>query len=438
VPSFPVNPNRQTGSLPVVTSPQPAKPQETASAAAQPAPVTEPVAAPPGDTNTTRTAFPEAGFDPSAGFSMPRAAAPASPTAPAADPVDLSPLSQPLRVSYEDFKAQLKADPKVEFIEIDRRDLNKGLSDFLKQYQDLLTQNPELLQKLQESEIGRDLLAALDHAAKGALSTDDIIKLQTFAVASGVDISHANSANGIDGDYGPRTHAGLQEAFSKLLSSPDQALESLKTAAPQATTYAQTARRSYEETGDAYIPGQSRTYDAPPEPGSQPATPGVSDPVPTSSGQLGQDIAAAARRTASTFRNPKTGAIPSIGYCMGGVRTTLDSMGIRLRAPGGGYLQSAKDADDVLRRNFSDKFDEVKLSPNDPQFANKLRNFPPGTIFVWEANPDPSTHSRGGGFKHGHIEVALGGGKAASDHIQNVTTNANGRYGSVSIFVPKA
>lgn len=340
-----------------------------------------------------------------------------------------------LKEPYNTLQQSLKSNPNIGYFELDRKSVNAGLSKFLAGFQTELANRPELRQKLEQSPLGRDLLAALDNAAKGQLSTEDILKLQTFVVASGGDIRHANSSTGIDGDYGPRTHEGLQKAFSQLLADPDAVVQGLadesRESIQKAYTGANNRRQALNESGDAYIPGQSRTVDD--------TAPGVdlgSSPMPVA-GANGREIADAARRTASSFRNPKTGAIPSVGFCMGGVRTALDSIGIQLRAPGGGYIQSAKDADEAIMRQYGDRFQKMELDPNDPNFASRMRSLPAGAIVVWEANPDPSTHSRGGGFKHGHISVALGNGYEASDHIQPQITNANGRYGRPTIFIPR-
>lgn len=349
---------------------------------------------------------PEASFDPDAG-------------------TNFDPKSQPtsaLREPYQSLSYRLNANPNINYIELDRSDLNQGLSEHLNQFNQLLNDNPGLREKLQQSEVGSQLLSALENAKNGFLNTEDILNIQTFVVASGVDISHPNSSTGIDGDYGPKTHAGLTAAFDKLLNQPDAAFSQLQEGIPQATEYANTRRAAYAESGDAYVHGQSRTTVAP-----------ANYDMPTQTGDLGAAISSAARRNASNMG--------TVGYCMKGVRTSLDSIsdstGIKLRMPNGSNIQSAYMAADVIRDNYSDRFEEVSFNANDPQSMAQLRNLPPGAIVVWGNNPDPSTHSRGGGWKHGHISIALGGGMEASDHVQQQITNRNGKYGSCTVFIPK-
>ncbi len=61
------------------------------------------------------------------------------------------------------------------------------------------------------------------------------------------------------------------------------------------------------------------------------------------------------------------------------------------------------------------------------QYPNKtdLKNLPAGAIVVWGKN---------GAHPHGHISIALGDGREASDHIANQYTNSGGGY---HIFMPK-
>ncbi|MGV3523916.1 MAG: hypothetical protein ACO1RX_06795 [Candidatus Sericytochromatia bacterium] len=367
-------------------------------------------------------------FDPAAGFQIPEID-----TLAAVLPADAPPH---LTEDFNSLKQRLNANPRVEYIEIDRRDLNTGLSAFLTQFRDQLAQNPALREQLAQTGVGRDLLETLENAAKGRLSTDDVIKLQTFLVAGGADISHKHSPSGIDGDYGPRTHAGLQRVFAQLLQSPATVTERVSDpqseSVQRATAGARERREALAESEDDYRPSSSRSYDTPTAsgvPGFQP---------PASSGPLGDQIADAARRVVPGLRNPKTGRVPSIGYCMYGVRRTMDSIenstGIRLRQPNGANIVSAKDADAAITRQFSDRFERVEINPND---YNQLRNLPAGAIVVWGANPDRSTWERGGGWKHGHISIALGNGMEASDHIQAQITNRNGKYGSCVVFLPR-
>lgn len=61
------------------------------------------------------------------------------------------------------------------------------------------------------------------------------------------------------------------------------------------------------------------------------------------------------------------------------------------------------------------------------QYPNKtdLKNLPAGAIVIWGKND---------AHPHGHISIALGDGREASDHIANQYTNSGGGY---HIFMPK-
>lgn len=61
------------------------------------------------------------------------------------------------------------------------------------------------------------------------------------------------------------------------------------------------------------------------------------------------------------------------------------------------------------------------------QYPNKsdLKNLPAGAIVIWGRND---------AHPHGHISIALGDGREASDHIANQYTNSGGGY---HIFMPK-
>ncbi|MCA9777398.1 MAG: hypothetical protein KC800_11795, partial [Candidatus Eremiobacteraeota bacterium] len=65
------------------------------------------------------------------------------------------------------------------------------------------------------------------------------------------------------------------------------------------------------------------------------------------------------------------------------------------------------------------KVKEVNVSPQD------FKKLPAGAIVVWD---------KGAGHEHGHISVALGNGKEASDVIRDQITN----YGTKPrVFIPK-
>jgi hypothetical protein len=109
----------------------------------------------------------------------------------------------------------------------------------------------------------------------------------------------------------------------------------------------------------------------------------------------GRTLAAAAEKEAK--------AEGTTGWCYRGVSRALKSIGVSATG------ESAYMAADQLARN--PKFKEVSV-PND-----KLSSLPPGAVVVWNKGP---------GHQHGHISVALGDGREASDHVQKQISNLNG------------
>ncbi|MGE4203104.1 MAG: hypothetical protein AB7J86_20800 [Vulcanimicrobiota bacterium] len=98
------------------------------------------------------------------------------------------------------------------------------------------------------------------------------------------------------------------------------------------------------------------------------------------------------------------------GWCYKWVANALGRHGVNVHGA------SAYMAADQLAGN--PKFREVRVP------ANQLRNLPPGAVVVW---------NRGAGHPHGHISIALGDGREASDKIRNQITN----YGtSFRVFLP--
>lgn len=99
------------------------------------------------------------------------------------------------------------------------------------------------------------------------------------------------------------------------------------------------------------------------------------------------------------------------GNCKRGVRMALNRQGVNLDG------LSAYQGADQLARN--PRFREVQVP------TNQLRSLPPGAIVVWNRKP---------GRPHGHISIALGNGREASDVIRNQITN----YGSQHrVFLPR-
>lgn len=98
------------------------------------------------------------------------------------------------------------------------------------------------------------------------------------------------------------------------------------------------------------------------------------------------------------------------GWCLREVNDSLETSGFNIRRQPSAYMA----ADELARHP---DFHEVQ-PPSD------LRSLPAGAVVVWDKGP---------GKPDGHISIALGNGKEASDHIQNQITN----YGtSVRVFFP--
>lgn len=321
-------------------------------------------------------------------------------------------------ISFQALGAQIGANPNVRYMELERGKVNTGLSQHLSQFQQKLDANPELRDKLAQTEAGKALLSALDNAAKGQLGTDDIINLQKFIIASGERIGYPGNAEGVDGQYGPKTHEGLQKAFAAITENPDLAIPALDAGMATANQAVEALRTAQDGQIDRYVPGQTPQLAE-----SSGVTPSFS------ATDMGNQILASARVTARGMSNS--------GLCMRGVRTTLDRIGIPLRDAQGNNLPSAYMAADVLASQHRDKFTELV-----PATREALRNLPAGAIVVWDRNPDPAKRAAnpGNGFSHGHIEITDGQGGAYSDGAQRwgVTMNNNGRYGQPRIFLPNS
>lgn len=99
------------------------------------------------------------------------------------------------------------------------------------------------------------------------------------------------------------------------------------------------------------------------------------------------------------------------GLCFRDVSRALSKMGIETHGA------SAYMAADQLAKN--PKVKEVKVG------KDQLKTLPAGAIVVWD---------RGAGHEHGHISIALGNGKEASDLLRDQITN----YGtSFRVFMPQ-
>jgi peptidoglycan hydrolase-like protein with peptidoglycan-binding domain len=111
---------------------------------------------------------------------------------------------------------------------------------------------------------------------------------------------------------------------------------------------------------------------------------------------LGNKVGDAAERAARQLN--------SVGRCALGVNNALESLGVMGR---GHAYQKAEQ----LERN--PRFREVNVAASD------LSSLPRGAVVVW---------GRSASKPYGHVSVALGDGREASDHIQRQITG--GRYGT--------
>lgn len=101
------------------------------------------------------------------------------------------------------------------------------------------------------------------------------------------------------------------------------------------------------------------------------------------------------------------------GYCYRGVKHHMRQIGVNLT--GGSAYQAAPQ---IAR---SGKFNEVRVS------RAQLKDLPAGAVVVWGPN-------QAAGKPHGHISIALGNGREASDKHRNQITNKNATY---RVFIPK-
>lgn len=320
---------------------------------------------------------------------------------------------------YSEISSFVQANPNVGYFELERGNVNQKLSQYLNQFKSQIDANPALREQLAQTPLGQELLASLDRIAQGNMGTDDVLALQKFAVASGINIGYEGNTTGIDGQFGPKTLDGVQQAFSKLLQDPASSMQALESGAALANQGIEDLRRAQDGEIDRFVPGQSEAL-----PDSDPNRPA---PVAT---DFGNSLVASARNV--------DGYMDNSGKCLRGVRLALEGAGIQLRDPRtGGNLNSAYQAADVLANHHQDRFSEMR-----PVSRGDLRSLPPGAIVVWDRNPDPAKRAQNpsNGFSHGHIEIIGDNGQAYSDGRQNwgVTMNNNGRYGGFRVFLPNS
>jgi hypothetical protein len=327
-----------------------------------------------------------------------------------------------LNASYNEVAGFARANQNIGYLELERGNVNQKLSQYLTQFKTQIDSNPQLREQLSQTPLGQELLASLDRVAQGKVGTDDVLALQKFAVASGINIGYDGNSSGIDGQFGPKTLSGVQQAFEKLLQDPAAGVQALTAGADMANQGVEDLRRAQNGEIDRYDPNRSESL-----PDTDAAQP--TGPRPTAT-DFGNSLVASARNVDRSMDNS--------GKCLKGVRLTLEGAGVQLRDPRtGGNLNSAYQAADVLANQHRDRFTEMT-----PASRNDLRNLPPGAIVVWDRNPDPGLRAANpsNGYSHGHIEVIGEGGQAYSDGRQSwgVTMNNNGRYGGFRVFLPNS
>jgi peptidoglycan hydrolase-like protein with peptidoglycan-binding domain len=197
-----------------------------------------------------------------------------------------------------------------------------------------------------------------------------VMELQRMLNAQG-----ANPPLAVDGKFGPKTEAALK-AFQS------------------ANGIQQTGVLGRQTLG-AFDTNPKRIPADAPQTSSTAPTERVSGQQLTGTA-FGNQLAAAAEREARRLN--------SVGRCALGVNNALVSLGVQGR--GHAYQKAEQLANNP-------RFREVNIP------ASELSRLPPGAVVVW---------GRSAAKPYGHVSVALGDGREASDHIQRQITG--GRYGT--------
>ncbi len=208
-----------------------------------------------------------------------------------------------------------------------------------------------------------------------------VMELQRMLNAQG-----ANPPLAVDGKFGPKTEAMLK-AFQG-----SNGVQQTGVLGPQTLGALDTnPRRITEDAARAagVVPAGS---------GGTGGSGAVAAPTgqQLSGSAFGNQVAAAAERSARQLN--------SVGRCALGVNNALTSLGVQGR--GHAYQKAEQLANNP-------RFREVNVSAGD------LSRLPAGAVVVW---------GRSGAKPYGHVSVALGDGREASDHIQRQITG--GRYGT--------
>jgi peptidoglycan hydrolase-like protein with peptidoglycan-binding domain len=201
----------------------------------------------------------------------------------------------------------------------------------------------------------------------------DVKELQKMLNAQG-----ANPPLALDGKFGPKTEAMLKayQSANGIQQTGVLGPQTLASFSAAPKPIAQAAAGATSSTGAA--------------PASR-----VSGSELTGSA-FGDKLGDAAQRIAQRMN--------SVGACAKGVNDALTSLGV----PGRGHAYQK-----AQQLAGNPKFREVNISSSD------LANLPRGAVVVW---------GRSGAKPYGHVSIALGGGREASDHVQNQVRG--GRYGT--------
>lgn len=138
-----------------------------------------------------------------------------------------------------------------------------------------------------------------------------------------------------------------------------------------------------------------------------PTGPAPTGKAPTSTTDAGRRLGDAAESIAA--------ARGTTGRCYAGVADALARVGVTVTG-----LSAYMAADQLAA--MPDKFEEVQVSPD------QLKNLPRGAVVVWGKSGEKSPH--------GHISVALGDGREASDHISSQLTSLRGET-NYRVFIPR-
>lgn len=167
-------------------------------------------------------------------------------------------------------------------------------------------------------------------------------------------------------------------------------------------------------TGSWNGPGGSNSYGG----GTTTAGPSSSAQAPSGPAPVGPPPPGSdTGETFAHYAEQVANEMGSTGWCYRGVSDAVSQAtnGEVVLTGGSAYM-----AADQLA-GMPDRFEEVSVSPEN------LSQLPPGAIVVWGKTADS---------EHGHISVALGDGREASDHVQSQMTSLRG-HTNYRVFIPR-